>query len=110
MAIFQHERGGTGHEYRGTISLKMAVEQDDAAMEKYLDDEEPSSEDVKKMYVLVQTGCLDNTLCRFCGSAFKNKGVQRLFDAIVELLPSPKDVSSIKGVSTQKTKRFSQRA
>ena len=65
-------------------------------MEKYLNDEDISSEEIKNA---IRKGCLDNTFVpTFCGSAFKNKGVQRLLDAIVDFLPSPKDISSISGV------------
>ena len=69
---------------------------DEHLMEKYLNDEDISSEEIKNA---IRKGCLDNTFVpTFCGSAFKNKGVQRLLDAIVDFLPSPKDISSISGV------------
>ena len=46
----------------------------------------------------IRKGCLDNTFVpTLCGSAFKNKGVQRLLDAIINLLPSPMDIGSVKG-------------
>ena len=68
---------------------------DEHLMEKYLNDEEISVDELK---LAIRKGCLDNTFVpTLCGSAFKNKGVQRLLDAIVDLLPSPLDIGSIKG-------------
>ena len=70
---------------------------DEHLMEKYLNDEEIS---VDELRVAIRKGCIDNTFVpTLCGSAFKNKGVQRLLDSIVDLLPSPLDVGSIDGVS-----------
>jgi elongation factor G len=64
-------------------------------MEKYLADEEISVEELKKS---IRKGCLDNTFIPiFCGSAFKNKGVQRLLDAVVDFLPTPEDVGEVQG-------------
>jgi elongation factor G len=68
---------------------------DEALMEKYLNDEQISSSEIR---LAIRKGCLDNTFIpTFCGSAFKNKGVQRLLDAVVNLLPSPLDVNVITG-------------
>ena len=68
---------------------------DEHLMEKYLEDEEITEEEIKNA---IRKGCVDNTFVpTLCGSAFKNKGVQRLLDAIVDFLPSPIDVGSIKG-------------
>ena len=68
---------------------------DEHLMEKYLNDEEISVQELKDA---IRKGCLDNTFVpTLCGSAFKNKGVQRLLDAIINLLPSPMDIGSIKG-------------
>jgi len=68
---------------------------DDGLMEKYLADEEISVEELKKS---IRKGCLDNTFIPiFCGSAFKNKGVQRLLDAVVDFLPTPEDVGEVQG-------------
>ena len=64
-------------------------------MEKYLSDEEISVDELK---VAIRKGCLDNTFIpTLCGSAFKNKGVQRLLDSIINLLPSPVDIGEVKG-------------
>ena len=68
---------------------------DENLMEKYLADEEISVSDLK---TAIRKGCLDNTFIpTLCGSAFKNKGVQRLLDSVVNLLPSPIDVGSVAG-------------
>lgn len=71
------------------------VECDDALMEKYLEGEEIPSEDLKR--VLRQAVCDNKIVPVLCGSAFKNKGVQPLLDAIIDYLPSPNDVKAIKG-------------
>ena len=81
--------------YRSDL-IEMAVEQDDAAMESYLEGNEPSVEELKK---LIRKGTLDMAFVPIvCGSAFKNKGVQPLLDAVIDYLPSPLDVPAIKGV------------
>jgi len=68
---------------------------DERLMEKYLNEEEITVDELK---LAIRKGCLDNTFVpTLCGSAFKNKGVQRLLDAIVDLLPSPADISSVIG-------------
>ncbi|MEE9209852.1 MAG: elongation factor G, partial [Kiloniellales bacterium] len=77
--------------------IELAVEQDDAAMESYLDGEEPDEETLKR--------CIRKGTCKLDfvpvlnGSAFKNKGVQPLLDAVVDYLPSPADVPDVKGVN-----------
>ena len=72
---------------------------DEHLMEKYLGDEEIT---VAELKAAIRKGCLDNTFIpTLCGSAFKNKGVQRLLDAIINLLPSPLDVGAINGVDTK---------
>ncbi len=69
---------------------------DDKLMDKYLNDEDISVEELK---TAIRKGCIDNTFVpTLCGSAFKNKGVQRLLDAVVNLLPSPLDVGSVAGI------------
>ena len=74
---------------------------DERLMEKYLDDKEIT---VSEIIAAVRKGCLDNTFVpTLCGSAFKNKGVQRLLDAIVNLLPSPKDIGSVEGLDPYDT-------
>ena len=81
--------------YRSEL-IEMAVEQDDALMEAYLEGNEPSVADLKK---LIRKGTLSMAFVPVvCGSAFKNKGVQPLLDAVVDYLPSPLDVPAIQGL------------
>ena len=69
---------------------------DDTLMDKYLNDQEIS---VQELRAAIRKGCIDNTFVpTLCGSAFKNKGVQRLLDSIVNLLPSPLDIGSVVGL------------
>jgi len=77
--------------------VEMAVELDDAAMEAYLEQgKEPSHEELQK---LIRKGTMDFKFVPvMCGSAFKNKGVQPLLDAVVAYLPSPLDIPAVKGV------------
>ncbi|MFQ6612044.1 MAG: elongation factor G [Fidelibacterota bacterium] len=68
---------------------------DEKLLEKYLAEEEITVDEIK---TAVRKGCLDNTFVpTLCGSAFKNKGVQRLLDAVNDFLPSPIDVGAISG-------------
>jgi len=70
--------------------VETALEQDDDLLEKYLDGEEPSIDDLKKC---VRKGTINlEFFPTFCGSAFKNKGVQNVLNAIVDYLPSPTEV------------------
>jgi elongation factor G len=76
--------------------VEAAVEQNDAALEAYLGGEEPDLETLKRC---IRKGTLDGAFVPvLCGSAFKNKGVQPLLDAVVDYLPAPTDVAAIKGV------------
>ncbi|MDZ7805250.1 elongation factor G [Thiohalophilus sp.] len=72
--------------------IETAVEQDDELMEKYLDGEEPSVEDIKRC-IRKGTIALD-FFPTYCGSAFKNKGMQLVLDAVVDYLPDPTQVPS----------------
>jgi len=75
--------------------VETAVEQDDDALEDYLEGNEPDIETLKKC---IRKGTVANAIVPiFCGSAFKNKGVQPLLDAVVDYLPAPTDVPAIKG-------------
>ena len=81
--------------YRNDL-IELAVEQDDEAMEAYLEGNEP---DTKTLKALIRKGTLSMAFVPVvCGSAFKNKGVQPLLDAVVDYLPSPLDVPAINGV------------
>ena len=76
--------------------IETVVELDDNVMEQYLDGEIPSVETLKS---LTRKGTIAGTFVPvLCGSSFKNKGVQPMLDAVVDFLPSPLDVESIKGV------------
>ncbi len=76
--------------------IEMAVEQDDDIMEAYLEGTEP---DVATLKRLIRKGTLGSAFVPIlCGSAFKNKGVQPLLDAVVDYLPSPLDVPAINGL------------
>src|SRR4029077_1352939 len=76
--------------------VEQAVELDEGAMETYLEGKEPSQETIKS---LVRKATIHNVFVPIlCGSAFKNKGVQPLLDAVVDYLPSPLDVPPMKGV------------
>ncbi|MFL6849772.1 MAG: elongation factor G [Sphingomicrobium sp.] len=76
--------------------IETAVEQDDAVMEAYLEGNEPDVATLKK---LIRKGTLNFSFVPvLCGSAFKNKGVQPLLDAVVDYLPSPLDIPPVEGV------------
>ena len=76
--------------------IEMAVEADDQAMEDYLEGKEISTETLKKC---IRKGTIDFKFVPvLCGSAFKNKGVQTLLDAVVDYLPSPNDIGYVEGV------------
>ncbi len=82
-------------EYREQM-IETAVEVDEAALEAYLEGTEPDVETLKK---LIRKGtCAGTFYPVLCGSAFKNKGVQPLLDAVIDYLPSPLEVPPIKGI------------
>ena len=81
-------------EYRKKL-IETAVEIDDQAMEAYLEGQEPDAATLRRC---IRKGTIARLFVPvLCGSAFRNKGVQPLLDAIVDFLPSPSDVSAIKG-------------
>ena len=82
-------------EYREKLIEKI-VEEDDKVMQSYLDGTEPSISDIKRC---IRSGTIKgNFVPVLTGSAFKNKGVQPLLDAVIDYMPSPLDVSQVKGV------------
>ncbi|MCW8917134.1 MAG: elongation factor G [Magnetovibrio sp.] len=82
-------------EYREAL-IETVVEQDDAAMEAYLEGNEP---DEATLIACIRKGTIAGDFVPvLCGTAFKNKGVQPLLDAVVDYLPSPLEVPAIKGV------------
>ena len=83
-------------QYRHEL-VEMAVEEDEDAMNDYLEGNEVSVETLKKC---IRKGTLAQDFVPvFCGTAFKNKGVQPLLDAVIDFLPSPVDIASIVGVN-----------
>lgn len=82
-------------EYRDKI-IEKAAEGDDALMEKYLEGVEPSIEEVKASIRRQTLNC--DLFPVFCGSAYKNKGIQMLLDAVLDYLPAPTDVPAVKGI------------
>ncbi|MEP1442378.1 MAG: elongation factor G [Hyphomicrobiales bacterium] len=83
-------------EYR-EMMIEAAVEADEDAMEQYLEGNEPDAETLRR---IIRRGTIDNMFVPvLCGSAFKNKGVQPLLDAVVDFLPSPIDIPAIKGIN-----------
>ena len=82
-------------EYR-TLLVEAIAETNDELMERYLEGEEISSETL--MDGIRQATIKDNLVPMLCGSAFKNKGVQLLLDAVVDYLPSPSEVPAIEGI------------
>ncbi len=86
--------------------IEMAVEMDDVAMEDYLNGKEPSEETLKKC---IRIGTLAQKFVPVvCGTAFKNKGVQKLLDAVVDYMPSPVDIDHATGINP-KTEKEEQR-
>ncbi|MDR2107575.1 MAG: elongation factor G [Holosporaceae bacterium] len=80
--------------------VEMAVEQDDAVMESYLEGKHPTVEELK---LCIRKGTVAGAFVPvFCGSAFKNKGVQTLLDGVVDFLPSPADIGAVKGIDVDK--------
>ena len=83
-------------EYREKL-LEAVAEMDDALMEKYFGGEEITTEEIK---AVIRKATIDNTMVPVCcGTSYRNKGVQKLLDAIVDFMPSPLDVPAIKGVN-----------
>ncbi|KAJ8632221.1 hypothetical protein MRB53_025557 [Persea americana] len=88
----------SAQEYR-TLMIDTLVELDDEAMENYLEGVEPDEQTMKK---LIRKGTIAGSFVPvLCGSAFKNKGVQPLLDAVVDYLPSPIDVPPMKGTDPE---------
>ena len=83
-------------EYR-TKLIEAVAELDESLMEKYLEGEDLTTEEIKKA---IRVGTLENTIVPVCcGTSYKNKGVQKLLDAIVDYMPAPTDVPNIKGIN-----------
>ena len=77
--------------------IELAVEQNDEAMEAYLEGQDPDEETLKKC---IRKGTINGAFVPvLCGSAFKNKGVQPMLDAVIDYLPSPLDLPPVKGIN-----------
>lgn len=83
-------------EYR-TILIEKAAEADDDLMMKYLEGEEISNDELKTAIRRATCECKLNPV--FCGSSYKNKGIQPLLDAVIDYMPAPTDIAHIKGVN-----------
>ena len=85
-------------EYHDAL-IEAVAEQDEELMNKYLEGEEITVEEIK---AVLRKATIDNEIVPVtCGTSYKNKGVQKLLDAIVDYMPSPLDVPSIKGVNPE---------
>ena len=82
-----------------TELVEKICELDDDLMMAYLEGEEPSNEELKAVLRKATCECTAVPVC--CGSAYRNKGIQKLLDAILEYMPSPLDIPAIKGVDLQ---------
>ena len=86
------------NEYRAAM-IEAAAEQDEECMMKYLEGEELTVEEIK---ACIRKGTLANTMVPVCcGTSYRNKGVQKLLDAIIDYMPSPTDIPAIKGVNPE---------
>ncbi|SMM98031.1 Translation elongation factor G [uncultured Candidatus Thioglobus sp.] len=87
-------------EEKREFMIESAAEANDELMEKYLEEGELSADEIKEG---IRTRCIGNEIIpMFCGSAFKNKGVQAALDAIIMYMPSPLDVDAIEGILDDK--------
>ena len=88
--------------------VESVVETDDALLEKYFGGEEITKEELKKA---IRTATIDLKITPVvCGSSFKNKGVQKLLDAVVDYLPSPLDIPAIKGTDERGEGEYERKA
>ncbi len=84
--------------YRSELVEKIC-ELDDDLMMQYLEGEEPTNEELKKVLRKATCECTAVPVC--CGTAYRNKGVQKLLDAVIEFMPSPLDIPAIKGTDME---------
>ncbi|WP_430812440.1 MULTISPECIES: elongation factor G [unclassified Carboxylicivirga] len=84
-------------EWRGKL-VEAVAEHDDALMERFFED--PDSITREELLAVIRKATIAQTITpMFCGSSFKNKGVQRLLDAVIQFLPSPSDIGTIEGIN-----------
>ena len=86
------------NEYHEAL-IEAVAEQDEKLMEKYFDGQEITVEEIKK--TIRKATCDGNMVPITCGTSYRNKGVQPLLDAIVDYMPAPTDVESIKGINPE---------
>ncbi|MGO8869228.1 MAG: elongation factor G [Alphaproteobacteria bacterium] len=102
-----HELQDKARQYHEQL-VELAVEHDDTAMEAYLEGKAP---DVETLARCVRKGTVSGAIVPvLCGSAFKNKGVQPLLDAVVDFLPSPIDIPPVKGENVKSHAPLTRRA
>ena len=98
----------TAEEYRGKL-VEAVAELDDELMERYFED--PESITPEEMIVVIRRATIEGIIVpMMCGSAFKNKGVQRLLDAVCAFLPSPLDKGELKGIDPRTDKEVTRLA
>ncbi len=91
-----------------TELLEAVSEQDEEIMNKYLEGEEITVEEIKKC---IRKACIANDMVPvICGTSYRNKGVQKLLDAVVDYMPSPLDIPPIKGVNPETGEEEERRA
>ncbi|AEF16387.1 translation elongation factor G [Thermoanaerobacterium xylanolyticum LX-11] len=94
-------------EYREKL-LEAVSEQDEVLMEKYLEGQEITEEEI---HAALRKGTINNELvCVTCGSSYKNKGVQPMLDAVVRYLPSPIDIPAVKGMKLNSDEEIERKA
>lgn len=97
LSEIPEELKADAEEWRGKL-VESVAEHDDALMERYFED--PDSITKEEMLAVIRKAAINMTIVPvLCGSAFKNKGVQRLLDAVVAFLPSPVDIGNTKGIN-----------
>jgi elongation factor G len=96
----------TARGYREAL-LETVAEHDDAIMHKYLEGQEPDVQDVKSAIRAITTAVLVFPV--LCGSALRNKGVQPVLDAVVDYLPSPRDIKPVEGHNPKKPEEILKR-
>ncbi len=80
-----------------TKMVEQLCDLDEDLMMQYLDGEEPSQEDLKKV---LRKGCCEGTAIPVtCGTAYRNKGIQKMLDAVIEYMPSPLDIPPVEGTT-----------
>ena len=90
------EMASLAEEYRANL-MDAVADADDSVMEKYLEGSEISEEEIKRCITHKDAGKRSSAV--LCGTSYKNKGVQKLLDAVIDYMPSPLDVPHVKGIN-----------